>query len=624
MPNPLTALWLAATVALLWLVAAGIGRKITWYLAVDQYGYLAFAHDLMRGHVFHHWAPLDALGSRLPPQVDVLSQTYIYDHGRLYCRYAPGFPIILAAWLLLFGDDGAHFLNPTVYVVLLVLLLAFQYRVFRSRWRATAGVALVILCPTFLHFWGITLVRDLSTHLMGILGLFLLLPAGRRLGPGRTAAAGLALGYAGSIRPDSVLYLVPALLIAVTRWRRERAAWPVALRGLATGALGVVLGLTPFLTYNWMATGSPLRPTQGMELQSFLPLQASSPPAASPEPVPRVGYPPGAWHGGIGQAVQGGGLRLENFPRVFPANVQLLRNAYGDVLLGMAAWGMLVALVRRRILFLATVPYLVLAFLLYSCWVRPDARYLSGVFCLVPMLIVEGLFGTLDLVRRLARTGHAVHARQLALAVAAVLVAGVAAVRVPQGGSALPTLVLLVPLGAAAAAVAAGVWPQRRIARVAAPSMALALVAFSAYRALAAPQSYAAFQRPQMLRARSTLARAVAPNAVVITVEDVGRPGENIDYYSGVAHAFYMTDLMRWRLQLPDAAKMLLDAGMAPYLFIPPSQPGHDQLLQYLRATLAVDLVVRVPPKQAMDYFVAAPFHSGIEMELYRLKTKGG
>jgi hypothetical protein len=622
-PAPLTVLWLGATALLIVLAGLGVGRKITWYLAVDQYGYLAFAHDLARGHVFHHWPPLDALASRLPPQVDVLSQTYIYDHGRLYCRYAPGFAILLAGWLLLFGDDGAHYLNPTVYVTLLVLLLVFQRRVFHSRWRATAGVALVVLFPTYMHLWGTTLTRDLSTHLAALFGLFLLLPThGRRLGAARTAAAGVALGYAGSIRPDAVLYVVPALLMAAARWKREQVGWRAVLRMLATGALGLGLGLLPFLAYNWVATGNPLRPTQGMEVQLFQPAAAPPPVAPPPEPTPRVGYPPGAWHGGTIQAVQGGGLKLQNLPNVLPGNLQLLRAAYGPVFLGMALWGALVAFVRRRTLFFAVVPYLLLAVFLYSCWSRPDGRYLSGVHCLLPMLVVEGLFGTLDLVRGLSRR-RALHARWLALAGAVALVAAVALVRVPSQNSALPTLSVLLPLAGAAAALAAAAWPRRRIAGLLVPLVALTLVGLVAYRSQASLSSRGAFQRPQMLRARATFARAVQPHAAVITTEDVGRPAENIDYYSGVAYALYLTDLERWRLAPSDAADLLLDAGMVPYLFIPPALPGHAELLRGL-ASHKLELVAKVPAGQAMDYFVAAPFHTGVPMELWRITRQPG
>src|SRR5207244_2835654 len=175
-------------------------ERTTWYLAVDQFGYLTFAHDLLHGRVFHHWPPLDALAARLPARVDVLVQTYAADPRRLYCRYPPGYPLLLAGWIGLLGDDAAHVLNPTIFLALLALLIAFQARLFHSRWWATAGVALVVLLSgrTELFLWALTIVRDPATHLAALLGLFLLLPAGRApLSARRVAARGLARGYAG-------------------------------------------------------------------------------------------------------------------------------------------------------------------------------------------------------------------------------------------------------------------------------------------------------------------------------------------------------------------------------------------------------------------------------------------
>jgi hypothetical protein len=648
---PLKYIWLAVSALMIGVVASSIGPKITWYLAVDQYGYLAFAHDLASGRIFHHWPPLEAFARRLPEQVDVLSQTYVYDHGRLYCRYAPGFAIVLAGWLLLFGDDGAHYLNPTIYIVVLALLLAFQVRLFRGRWRATVGVALVILCPSMLHLWGITLTRDLCAHLFGLIGLFLLLPNGRRLAPGRALAAGMALGFTISVRPDGVLYLVPATLVTLLRFRRDQAFWKPALRVMAAGGLGALIGVAPFLAYNWIATGNPFRPTQGMELQHFLPgaaaeappvaappaaaprapappaPAASTPAPATPAPTapgagPRVGYPPGAWIGGTMEAVQGGGLKLANLPTVLPGNFNLLRSAYGDVLLGVALLGALVALVQRRMLFCAAVPYVVLALFFYSCWTRPDGRYLAGIHCLMPILIVEGLFGPLDLMRRFGRGEQLLPARWLLGVLALALMIAVVLARTPGRASALPTLAVVVPLVAAAAAAAAATFPRRRIARFAVPGLAVALVAFTAYRSYAVPTGRAAFQRPQMLRARATLASLLEPKAVVISTEEIGRPGENIDYYSGVARAFYITDLMRWRITIMGAATMLENAGWVPYLLLPATQEGLPQMLDKLRTEFNVDLIAKVSPQQAMSYFVAAPFHRGIPLELYRLKRK--
>src|SRR6185503_19766833 len=103
-----------------------------------------------------------------------------------------------------------------------------------------------------------------------------------------------------------------------------------------------------------------------------------------------VGFPSGAWRGGTVTSVQGGGLRLAHLPLTLPGNIAIIRAAYGDLMLLVARFGVLVAAVRRRELFVVTVPYMILALLFYSCWSKPDARYLVGIFLFLPMLMVEG------------------------------------------------------------------------------------------------------------------------------------------------------------------------------------------------------------------------------------------
>ena len=93
-------------------------------------------------------------------------------------------------------------------------------------------------------------------------------------------------------------------------------------------AAGLLLGLLPTLSYNAMTSGNPFRPTQGMEIEKFLP--------STPQPTaggPRVGFP-SLWKGGVTQQVQGGGLRLENFRQTAPHEWFLVFSAYGWVLLG--------------------------------------------------------------------------------------------------------------------------------------------------------------------------------------------------------------------------------------------------------------------------------------------------
>jgi hypothetical protein len=631
--------WGGATFTFFYFTAVGIERMITWYLAVDQFGYLTFAHDLLHGRVFHEWGPMKALEPFFPARTDVLAQTYVYDQGRLYCRYSPGFPMLLATWIGLLGDDRAHYLNPTVYLALLAVTLAFQWRLFRSPWRAAAGTALIALFPTMMYLWGLTLTRDLSAHLFAFIGLFLLLPAnGAPLRGRRLLVAGLALGFTIAIRPDAVLYLIPAAgLLGVRLWH-ERRRHTAGGRVLASAALGtgLFIGALPILGYNWAATGNPFLPTQGMELPLLPrlapptkfkarlirpPIAEVAPPTnATPDADGTLGYPSRGWRGGTFEEVQGGGLRLANLATTFPGNWRLLLRAYSPLLFFVAVWGAVVATVMRPMLAAAAVSYAVVAFLFFSCWPRPDFRYLIGVFLFLPMLVIEGTMGTLDLTRLLWKQHKPELARGLAGIAAGVLLLGAVTLRPQPATGSLPlTVFLVVTLVAGTAALLAAAQPRRRIVALAAPLLMLALVWCKVSDVQSQANRRAPFQRTQMLEARTNMQRLLEPNAVVITTEEVGRPAENIEYYSGVADALYMTDLERWKVEPYYAALYLIFNGKRPYLFIPASQPDKERLLRDLRKGLVVDLVADIPPQKAMAHFVAAPFHRGVRMELYRL-----
>src|SRR5207247_6003212 len=111
-----------------------------------------------------------------------------------------------------------------------------------------------------------------------------------------------------------------------------------------------------------------------------------------------------------------------------------------------------------------------------------------------------------------------------------------------------------------------------------ATALALALVGLAGWRVSHVLEFSAAFQEPEMVHARAVFARKVEPGAVVITTEDVGRPAENIEYYSGVAHALYLTDLERWGLTVGDAAELLAPGEVKQYLLLPTAPPALHRL----------------------------------------------
>ena len=138
------------------------------YLAVDQFGYLQFANDLLKGKVFHDWEPARIMGL-LPARTDVLAQTYVWDHRRMYCRYSSGFPMLVAGWLALFGEARISVLNPTIYLGLLAVAMACEWRLSGSVWR---GLIVAVLIASVRHdvLWCAHATRDLSAHLFALTG----------------------------------------------------------------------------------------------------------------------------------------------------------------------------------------------------------------------------------------------------------------------------------------------------------------------------------------------------------------------------------------------------------------------------------------------------------------------
>ncbi|MCW5890702.1 MAG: hypothetical protein KIT14_09130 [bacterium] len=653
---------------LLWQTWLGLERQITWYLAVDQFGYLNFAHDLLQGRVFHQWEPLKALQQFLPPRTDILVQTYVNEGGKLYCRYSPGFPILLAGWIGLFGDDAAHVLNSCIFLALLLVVTRFHWRASHSPWRGGASAAMIALFPTMIHLWGLTLTRDLSAHVAAFTGLLLLNPAGGTpLAGWRTLAGGLALGFAVTIRPDAAIYVIPASAMMGVRWWREGRRIPMLARSAAVGALGIAIGLAPFLAYNAAAVGNPFLPTQGMELPllpslppppakpkrpvlpkkpadkapdaaaTSAPAQAANQAADAPaapattgpaadappagEQTPKVGYPSRGWRGGTFDQVQGGGLRISNLETTLPGNWNILLRAYTGPILLLALFGAATALILRPAFAVAAIIYCVVGFVFFSCWPRPDHRYLVGVFIFLPMLIVEGVCGGLDLLRLLQRRGRADLAHALA-GVGALLLALGAAVSWSSAAELQPPLQALATtiqvLGALGLAAAFAL-PGRRLVQVLAMVLMLALVGLKVQRVQAEEGRRAPFQKPQMQRARANMERLLEKNAVVITSEAVGRPAENIEWYGGRGWALYLTDLERWRLTPDKIAGHLILNGFRPYLFLRPNEPDKDEMIEELRKVASVDKVADLTPDQAMSHFVAAPFHRGVRMELWRV-----
>lgn len=629
--------WLARVVLLLLLVLVGVWtvQRTTRYLAIDQFGYLTFARDLAAGRLLHEWSLQPALEKFLPKDtsIDVYSQTYVLKGEALYSRYAPGFPILLGLTRVLFGPDAQFLVNPAAMMALLGCLFWVGRQALGSAWLGLGVALLCALLPNYLLLWSTSPLRDVPAHLFALTGLGCLLPAVRLPRVWRELLAGLLLGYAVTTRIDAVLYLVPAGSLALL----QRPAFG---RRLVAGVAGFLVGVAPLLVYNYAATGNPIRPTQAMEVEGVISRAPSAPgwagtiaslpslgAVAFAQPPPRAATGPGGLPAATRapvpaptpQFVQGGGLRLRHLSRTLPANLVLLRETFGDLASVLGLIGAVAAL-RLPVLFLLAVPYVVVSVLFFSLWTLPGPRYLAGVMLLFSLLVVHGARTVATLPASASDRGL----RRGGLAVLVLVLLGLLALveRTDWATpSALPYVTVALAGGAGLAAVL-GVFTGRRSADGAAGVViAVALTGILAWRSTATLGVHASFQAAQVERARSVVESALEAPAVVITTTRIGRPAENLNYYTS-ADALYLEEMTRWRMQPRFALARLLRVGYSVYLLLPPEYAKIWLANPNISTWYESEVVKAIPPGRAAEYFVASPYHRGIPLWLVRLRLR--
>jgi hypothetical protein len=524
--------------------ARGLERRNTWYLASDQFAFLAFADDLRRGSVFHDPATIALLVGAVPrgETADAYYQTYLWRDGRLWSRYPPGFPLLLAAAGVLGGERAMHLLNPVLYLVLLAVLALFTRQLLGGTAIAAGAAAAapwaLLVIPTEVHYWGITVARDLPAHLLGLGAL-------SGACAGRFGLAGLALGLACTIRPDAILYSLSLGAVALVLRPRARA--------LLAGTVAFVAGAAPLLAYNTITQGHPLAFTQGMEFRHLLGFAPGTPPMVTASLVPQASL------------VSGGGFRLRHLPQVLPQNVRYLASAFGLFLapaIGALVWG----LGRRPLLAAALGPHLLGSVVFFSCWGRSDPRYLVGAVLALLVLAAAGTAGWCAALVERARPPRA-RAALLAVTLAAVLAAPVAFPSQPQRRR------LEVAAGAAALAMGlAGLVPRVAAGSTAlaplAPALAFATVGLA--RVVMGTGARDPFQAPQIARARAAIEALVPAGGLVITTPALGRPAENVTRYTH-ADAHYDGELAILGSTPAAVVRRALASGRRVFLLLPDS-----------------------------------------------------
>ena len=276
--------------------------------------------------------------------------------------------------------------------------------------------------------------------------------------------------------------------------------------------------------------------------------------APAAEPATKVGFPSPGWRGGTSSRCRAAGCGSRTCrPRCPATGSMLAAGLHARSSSASAVWGAVVATVLRPMLAAGAVSYAVVAVPLLQLLAPPRLPLPDRRLRLPPHARGRGHDrharpGAAALEAARSPSWRAVWRPSLA---AAFFVGAATFTRGSRARVARAAVFLVVTLIAGVAAVVAAILPNRRVAapgrtRPDAGAVWCKVPECSRHRRQRAARRSSA---RRCSRRAPTCRRSSSPNAVVITTEDVGRPAENIEYYSGVADALYMTDLERWQLR---------------------------------------------------------------------------
>jgi hypothetical protein len=205
----------------------------------DEDGYLFQANAFA---ALRLWEAPPILGTDMIP-----FRTYLFEN-KWISQSPPSWPMVLATGLWL--GIPAWMMNALLGGGSVVALAAFCRRVANPS-AAVVAAALFALTP-FYVMNAASYFPHILASLLILLFCLCLLPDGDIPQGYRLVAAGAIIGLVGATRYYSVLPLIPATLLWLTRQRRS--AWPRLVGLLAAGLIPVLLLM---MTYHYLITGSP-------------------------------------------------------------------------------------------------------------------------------------------------------------------------------------------------------------------------------------------------------------------------------------------------------------------------------------------------------------------------------
>ena len=262
-----TFVYLLLGLTLLLVAIFGLGG---YYAALgsDHYGLVHFAEHLAEGHLFssfpvYNWFKPDWGRDEYH---FVLHGNYITDGSRMYCKYAIGYPLVLALGIRLFGLNSVYLANIFFLLLLLWFFFKLAQTIFKD-WKYGPYLALtgmLLLLVLINKAWSLSLKpsRDLPALTFLVAGLFFGIKALGRLPRVNwfcLVLGGFCLGYSVAVRLPYVLAGLPVGLYLLVK-AIGKAPWKKVVAVILLAGFFFLVGLLPVLTQNYLVEGNPFRP----------------------------------------------------------------------------------------------------------------------------------------------------------------------------------------------------------------------------------------------------------------------------------------------------------------------------------------------------------------------------
>ena len=364
-----------------------------YYVAIgsDQYEVIRFAEALKNGSIFLDHPVFKLVEDRTEPGklYSIYYGGYLLRDGKIFCKYAIGYPLILAACMAVFGLPGVFFANFFIYsaLLLIIYLLGTLYFSRGAPRRALSLGAPLLFFLLVDEVWQLSVtphgdVASLFCLMAGIYFLVLSFRGRRTPALGPITAAGFFLGFSAAIRTPNILMMLPAGLYFLVRVVKGGRSWRTGI-ALFAAVISIGVGLAPALYQNHAISGSIFKPPQIHEIHVET-VTAPAPENGDKVPV-RLGRR--LWEI-LTKRTSGWGIGNIH-AAIWPMMFHLLVT-FGPLFGVLFLFGLAGEWKKDETRFLFF-PAIVTFLVFYSGWVRPLERYIIPLYPLMTIIIMGSI-----------------------------------------------------------------------------------------------------------------------------------------------------------------------------------------------------------------------------------------